>query len=161
MGLVSPCGCNIDFVENPFLDQLHNFSLSSSNSVLHPVMKTKFLKKNPWHQNKKLIRVGKGITTNNFDIFLVIYLFLNNSNRRLEHWLHGKREFLVVFSVSRTWPWTRPNSNLVRKIVICKTTHLNVSAKATHEGKICPKMECLILTKPWFFRQEFGFESLT
>ena len=37
--------------ETLFLDQLHIFSLLSSNSFLHTYLKSKFLRKIPWHQN--------------------------------------------------------------------------------------------------------------
>ena len=37
--------------ENLFLDHRYDFSLLSFNSFLHQFMKSKFMKKIPWHQN--------------------------------------------------------------------------------------------------------------
>ena len=47
--------------ETLFLDQLHDFSLLSSNSFLDPFMKSKFPKKISWHQNNFIFEVHSNI----------------------------------------------------------------------------------------------------
>ena len=44
MAVARSYGFEIDFVRSPFLDQLHDFSILSLNSFLHPFLKSKFMK---------------------------------------------------------------------------------------------------------------------
>ena len=43
--------------ETLFLDQLHDFSLSSFSSFLHLFLKSKFMQKIPWHQKNFIFEV--------------------------------------------------------------------------------------------------------
>ena len=76
VGLVSPIGSKIDFLGGTlFFNQLHDFSLLSSNSFL----KSLCTKKNPWHQN-------------NFRRFPVIFIFKVGS---VPLW-QGARPYLLL-----------------------------------------------------------------